>query len=55
MEAYRGEVFGALYRIAARGEALTRDAVLATLEEIAAPVGRESRRPRRRLGARHPG
>jgi tRNA threonylcarbamoyladenosine biosynthesis protein TsaB len=32
MEAYRGEVFGALYRITARGSAL------ATLEEIAAPT-----------------
>jgi tRNA threonylcarbamoyladenosine biosynthesis protein TsaB len=31
MEAYRGEVFGALYRVTARGTAL------ATLEEIAAP------------------
>jgi tRNA threonylcarbamoyladenosine biosynthesis protein TsaB len=41
MEAYRGEVFGALYRIAARsagmGAGVSAEA-LATLEEIAAPA-----------------
>jgi tRNA threonylcarbamoyladenosine biosynthesis protein TsaB len=37
MEAYRGEVFGALYRITARGAGVSAGA-LATLEEIAAPA-----------------
>jgi tRNA A37 threonylcarbamoyladenosine modification protein TsaB len=37
MEAYRGEVFGALYRIAARSAGVSADA-LATLEEIATPA-----------------
>jgi tRNA threonylcarbamoyladenosine biosynthesis protein TsaB len=37
MEAYRGEVFGALYRIAARGAGVSADA-LATLEELASPA-----------------
>jgi tRNA threonylcarbamoyladenosine biosynthesis protein TsaB len=36
MEAYRGEVFGALYRIAARGGADAHG--LATLEEVAPPA-----------------
>jgi tRNA threonylcarbamoyladenosine biosynthesis protein TsaB len=40
MEAYRGEVFGALYRITARGAAgaETASGALATLEEIAPPA-----------------